>query len=101
MSQFSDSNNGYTLYFDIWEDSYSIADNTSLIKWSLKLNSTTKYFSTHTLKWGITIDGNTVRTYGSDGYLYPASIGKNSSLSLDSGQITIKHNPDGSKNCRI
>lgn len=97
MSQFSNSNNGYTLYFNIWEEWYDIASNKSRIKWSLQLNSTTKNFSTHTLKWGIVVDGNTVRTSGSDGYLYPASIGKNSSLSLDSGSIDITHNSNGSK----
>ena len=97
MSQFSNSNNGYTLYFNIWEDWYDIASNKSRVKWSLQLNSTTKNFSTHTLNWGIVIDGNTVRTSGSDGHLYPASIGKNSSLPLDSGSIDITHNSDGTK----
>lgn len=97
MSQFSNSNNSYTLYFNIWEDWYDIASNKSRVKWSLQLNSTTKNFSTHTLNWGIVIDGNTVRTSGSDGHLYPASIGKNSSLSLDSGSIDITHNSDGTK----
>lgn len=97
MAQFSNSNNTYTLYFNIWEEWYDVGTNKSRVGWSLQLNSTTKYFSTHTLKWGIVIDGNTVRTYGDDGYLYPASIGKNSSLSLDSGTIDITHDDNGSK----
>lgn len=94
------TNDSYTLELSVWEiaDSVSIADNTSKVGWQLTLYSTGYNFASHTLKWKLQIDGNTLRdkTEG-NGYLYPATLNKNSSLVLDSGELTVTHASDGSK----
>lgn len=92
------TNDSYTLELSVWEDSYSVSNNTSKVKWQLTLYSTGYDFASHTLKWMVQIDGNTLRdkTEG-NGYLYPATLNKNSSLVLDSGELTITHESNGKK----
>lgn len=94
------TNDSYTLELSVWEvaNSIDIANNTSKVGWQLTLYSTGYNFASQTLKWKLQIDGETLRdkTEG-NGYLYPATLNKNSSLVLDSGELTVTHKSDGSK----
>lgn len=72
-----------------------IANNVSRVNWELKLYSFNNYaFSYHTLYWYIAIAGLEIEP---NGYLSPATLSTNSSITIDSGTATIPHQTDGSK----
>jgi len=82
-----------TLKFSWERTSYSIANNTSTIKWTLQLISTSSgaINSTASKDWAVTIDGTKYSGTNTIG------ISNNSTKTLASGTTTIKHNNDGSK----
>lgn len=72
-----------------------IANNVSRVNWELNLYSFNNYaFSYHTLYWYIAIAGLEIEP---NGYLYPAALSANSSITIASGTATIPHQTDGSK----
>lgn len=72
-----------------------IANNVSRVNWELNLYSFNNYaFSYHTLYWYIAIAGLEIEP---NGYLYPAELSANSSITIASGTATIPHQTDGSK----
>ena len=72
-----------------WERTgYSIADNTSTIKWTLTGRGSSGYHTSGNFK--VVIDGSTVYESSTRINLYPGTV-------VASGTKTIKHNSDGSK----
>lgn len=72
-----------------WERTgYSIADNTSTIKWTLTGRGSSGYHTSGNFK--VVIDGETVYSSSTRINLYPGTV-------VASGTKTIKHNSDGSK----
>jgi hypothetical protein len=67
--------------------SYSIANNTSTIEWTLSCTGGTSWYAERTLK--VVVAGKTVKDKTSRVERYAGEI--------DSGKITIKHNTDGTK----
>ena len=88
----SNSYGGRYLQLEVWEDSYSIADNTSTVKWRFKsIGGEYSYYDIYS--WGVTVAGQTIyatQTTKWDTHNFPAAKGTRE------GTITINHNPDGS-----
>ena len=84
--------NQVTLRFGWWQDSQSIANNTSVVGWHLQLVTTGGSISSSTSKsWNVTVNGS---NYSGTCTL---GIGTNSTKTLASGSTTIAHNADGTK----
>lgn len=89
-------NSGYTLYLDVSESNVSIANNTSVVNWTLRIVST-KALQYGSWDWdgapySVTIDGSVVAS-GSKAY----DFRNYQSLTIASGSKTITHNSDGSR----
>lgn len=82
-----------TLKFSWSRSSYSIANNTSTIKWTLQLISTSdgRIDSSVAKDWSVTVNGV---KYSGTNYI---AISNNATKTLASGTTTITHNTDGSK----
>lgn len=72
------------------ESSYSVANNTSTISWSLVLYRPSKVSSSASKSFSVTINGSTVKsgTY---------TIGGSGTKTIASGTVTVGHNSDGTK----
>lgn len=83
-----------TLKFSWVQVGQSIANNYTTINWSLQLvsGSAGQIISSVAKKWSVTINGTTYTDTTS------VAIGNNATKTLASGQVTIPHNSDGSKN---
>ena len=97
MATFSKSfsnNSKYTLILTVTEvaNSTNIANNTTDVKWELKMTSGGASFASWYVDSTVTINGETVLDNS-----VKTSISANSSLILGSGTKTIKHNDDGKK----
>ena len=89
-------NSGYTLYLDVTESNVSIANNTSVINWTLRIVST-KALTYGSWDWdgtpySVKIDGVQVAS-GSKSY----DFRNYQNLTVASGSKTITHNTDGSR----
>ena len=86
------SYDGRYLKLTVVEESYSIANNTSTVRWTLQ--STGGSVSYYTIfKWGVVVNGQTIyatQTTNWDSYNFPAKTGSTT------GTITVQHNADGS-----
>lgn len=82
-----------TLKFSWSRSSYSIADNTSVISWSMQLISgASGYISSSASKsWSVTVNG--IKYSGTN----TIGIANNATKTLASGSTTIQHNADGTK----
>ena len=82
-----------TLKFSWSRTSYSIANNTSTIKWTLELISSTygQIISTASKAWTVTVNGT---KYSGTAVV---GINNNATKTLASGTTTITHNTDGTK----
>lgn len=81
-----------TLRFTWSQSSQSIANNNSVVSWSLKLISTSGSISSSASKsWNVTVNGTNYSGTNTVG------IGTNSTKTLASGTTTIAHNADGTK----
>lgn len=92
------STNGfYTAKLELTQQSQSVANNTSTVKWTITLLSHSGYFSQIRLGYSLVMGGTTIssRTYSNDPTQHKMS--KNDSLVVASGTTTIAHNSDGSK----
>ena len=84
--------NQVTLRFGWWQDSQSIANNTSVVGWHLQLVTTGGSISSSASKsWNVTVNGSNYSGTCTIG------VGTNSTKTLASGSTTIAHNADGTK----
>ncbi len=83
----------HTLYFEWWQQSQSIANNSTTIGWRMWVEADAygafSYGGSH--DWSVTVNGTTYS--GTANW----SVSKNGSTDLASGSTTIGHNSDGSK----
>lgn len=100
-SQTFSVNNKYSLTLTCTEQSYSVANNTSVVAYSLVMataaNSFTGY-SDYKTTISCSINGTTVYSY-SAARDFNASAKSSYSETLCSGTATVAHNADGSKSC--
>ena len=89
-------NSGYTLYLDVSESNVSIANNTSVVNWTLRIVSTKALvygsWDGYGTPYSVSINGSQVAS-GSKTY----DFRNYQSLTVASGSKTITHNSDGSK----
>lgn len=88
----SDSYQGRYLKLTVVEESYSIANNTSTVRWTLEsIGGSANYYSIYNCS--VVVNGQTVYNSGNTAwntYRFPAATGSTS------GTITVGHNVDGS-----
>ena len=84
--------NQITLRFNWIQASQSIANNNSVVNWSLQLISTTGTISSSASKsWSVTVNGTNYSGTNTVG------ISTNTTKTLASGSTTVAHNADGTK----
>lgn len=84
--------NQVTLRFGWWQDSQSIANNSSVVGWHLQLVTSGGSISSSASKsWNVTVNGSNYSGTCTIG------VGTNSTKTLASGSTTIGHNADGTK----
>lgn len=84
--------NQITLRFNWSQASQSIANNNSVVNWSLQLISTTGTISSSASKsWSVTVNGTNYSGTNTVG------ISTNTTKTLASGSTTVAHNADGTK----
>lgn len=84
--------NQITLRFNWSQASQSIANNNSVVNWSLQLISTTGTISSSASKsWSVTVNGTNYSGTNTIG------ISTNTTKTLASGSTTVAHNADGTK----
>lgn len=84
--------NQITLRFTWSQSSQSIANNNSVVSWSLKLISTSGSISSSASKsWSVTVNGTNYSGTNTVG------ISTNTTKTLASGSTTVRHNADGTK----
>lgn len=85
------SYDGRYLKLTVVEESTSIVDNTSTLRWTLEsIGGNVNYYTIY--KWGVWINGKEIygeQTTGWNTYNFPAAKGSTT------GTITVKHNDDG------
>ena len=83
---------GRYLKLTVWEDSYSVANNTSTVKWKFEsIGGEVNYYSIY--NWGVVVNGETIYATQSTEWSthnFPAAKGSRE------GTITINHKSDGS-----
>lgn len=86
------SYDGRYLKLTVYEESYSIANNTSTVRWTLEsIGGSVNYYTIY--NWGVWVNGQQI--YGTqttywNSYNFPAKTGS------ATGTITVNHNADGS-----
>lgn len=85
---------GYTLQLDVYEASYDVSTNTSVVNWALYINNGSSYFNAN-FDYSATIDGSTRVSYS--GNVNTVPVGYHHSFLLSSGSYTVAHDADGSK----
>lgn len=84
--------NQITLRFGWWQDSQSVANNSSVVGWHLQLIASGGSISSSVSKsWSVTVNGTNYS--GTD----MVGIGNGQTRTLASGSTTIGHNADGTK----
>ena len=84
--------NQITLRFGWWQDSQSVANNSSVVGWHLQLIASGGSISSSASKsWSVTVNGTNYS--GTD----TVGIGNGQTRTLASGSTTIGHNADGTK----
>ena len=84
--------NQVTLRFGWWQDSQSIANNSSVVGWHLQLVTTGGSISSSASKsWNVTVNGSNYSGTCTIG------VGTNATKTLTRGSTTIAHNADGTK----
>lgn len=91
----SNTSNGYKLILEVTQSSQSIAGNSSVLKWTLKMSCATQYYqnSSTTDAFKVSINGTAV--YNTSKAI--SFSGKNTTVTISSGTITVSHNADGKK----
>ena len=99
MATYTAKNNGYTVELTLTPGTQSRENNTTVIKYSLVLKSSTNYFYLYPVGHSIVLDGHTVSSRPGSGH--QESINQYSSLTLASGSTTITHESNGEKTVSI
>lgn len=94
------TSNQYTLVLELTEVSTSLVDNTSLVSWVLKMKSGAWDFKTWRIGWTVTLNGTVVSSCAK-GDAPQLSLSTNSSVTINSGSATVKHNTDGTLNMAV
>ena len=94
------TDNGYTLVLELTEVSTSLEDNTSEVSWVLRMTSGLYNFSTWHIGWEIMLDGAIVSSCARED-APQLSLPTHSSITINSGSATIKHNQDGTLNMAV
>ena len=86
------SYDGRYLKLTVVEESYSISNNTSTVRWTLEsIGGSVKYYTIY--NWGVWVNGQQIyggQTTNWNSYAFPAKTGSTT------GTITVSHNADGS-----
>lgn len=86
------SYDGRYLKLTVYEESYSIANNTSTVRWTLEsIGGSVNYYTIY--NWGVWVNGQQIygtQTTNWNSYNFPAKTGSTT------GTITVAHNADGS-----
>lgn len=86
------SYDGRYLKLTVYEESYSIANNTSTVRWTLEsIGGSVNYYTIY--NWGVWVNGQQIygtKTTNWNSYNFPAKTGS------ATGTITVNHNADGS-----
>lgn len=86
------SYDGRYLKLTVYEESYSIANNTSTVRWTLEsIGGSVNYYTIY--NWGVWVNGQQIygtQTTNWNSYNFPAKTGS------ATGTITVAHNADGS-----
>ena len=86
------SYDGRYLKLTVTEESYSIANNTSTVRWKLEsIGGSVNYYTIY--NWGVWVNGQQIygtQTTNWNSYNFPAATGSTT------GTITVNHNADGS-----
>lgn len=86
------SYDGRYLKLTVYEESYSIANNTSTVRWTLEsIGGSVTYYTIY--NWGVWVNGQQIygtQTTAWNSYNFPAKTGSTT------GTITVNHNADGS-----
>ena len=86
----------YTLTLTVTEDSYSIANNSSVVSYSLSLKGVDGYYyQQYGTTYIVNVNGEQVNTYQQ--LSMPSPSQGVSTLSICSGTVTVPHNNDGAK----
>lgn len=95
------NNSNYTGTLTVTESSYSIADNTSTVAYSLVLTgSSGYYFQDWNLVTEVSINGTAVQSRN-ERVSMPAPSGGTSTYTVCSGTVTVPHNNDGTKTIAV
>lgn len=89
----SSTSNGFQLLLELTPQAYSIPNNSTPVKWVLKLKIGSSYFVDYRTMRGVTINGSSV--YSADNQFNCS--GANTTMKLAEGTTTINHNNDGTK----
>ena len=85
------SYDGRYLKLTVYEESYSIANNTSTVRWTLEsIGGSVNYYTIY--NWGVWVNGQQIygtQTTAWNSYNFPAATGSTT------GTITVAHNADG------
>ena len=94
----NNSNNRFTLTLTVTETSYSVADNTSTLSWSLDLKANTAYnFSLYAIGLNVVLNGTTVKSQTRSQRIQ-YSVDDYGSVNLANGSgFVVNHNDDGTK----
>lgn len=85
---------GYTLQLDVYEASYDVNTNTSVVNWALYIINGSSRFNAN-FNYSVTIDGSTRASYS--GNVNTTDVSYHQSHFLASGSYTVYHDADGSK----
>lgn len=91
----SDKSNGYSISLTLTQKSQSVDDNTTVIKWVYKISCGSAYYQNSSTKdtFKAVINGTTVLNTSKA----ISFSGANTSITIASGTLTVKHNSDGTK----
>lgn len=98
----NNSNNRFTLTLTVTETSYSIADNTSTLSWSLDLKANTSHhFELYAIGLAVILNGVTVKSQSRADWIQ-YSIAEKGTVNLAKGSgFVVQHNDDGSKSIPV
>lgn len=100
-SQTFSVNNKYSLTLECSEQSYSVANNTSVVAYKLTMATAAASFtgySDYKTTISVSINGSSVYSYSAARDFNAAAASSYSEV-LTSGTVTVSHNNDGSKTC--
>ena len=100
MATYSKVSGYYTLQLEVVQQSQSVANNTSTLKWTLSLKTGSTYFSQIRVGYNVVIDGTTCANV-SYSNAPQISMDRNETKQLATGTTTVTHNTDGTKTIAV